>query len=429
LSLEEYKNLAAGSGLSRDGPIAQALFSSAEREAAQLPIALSGEYNADDAHPAYLTTAMQTWYRYLSAVRGPALQDVRDTFSVINIGRNQQGFLPEAERDRIERNKFGEVLKEREQYFADETVRTTAIDLKEATESYEQMKAANGGDDANEWSPTRYVIILALLAVPELRLNFESFLTFFSTVPAVAAVLVIVIALAIAFSSHIIGTVVKQWGELFGGHVGRREKMSAWRLLVLGILLFIVAMGLVYFTRSVLFSAAIERKIVLGETLSFSDYMGLIVSVGGNFLIWLIGVVIAYFAHSHIPNFGKKQRLVQRLQKTVSSMYHKRLEPRKNKATAKAQRALINLENDEHRRLRGHAEYEAARSAFEEFRKVDNQILAILEEYRGMLIRHLSGESNKSAFVYDDIDSVSDDKRVALDSSSYAQKKLRLPYA
>jgi hypothetical protein len=419
------------SGLGWDDPIVSALFNQAQAECRSTEsIALTGEYNADDARPPLLTSTMNRWYRqHIASTRGPALQEVRNTFSAIDLGKGQRAFLIESEKDRIERENFQQIAKERDQYFSSKYVQDKSKELVEARDAYEQMKSDNGGDDANEWSAFTYILILTLLAIPELPLNFQSLLSFFSTVPAIAAVLALVIAIGIAFSSHIIGMTVKQWGELFGGHAQRRDKMRAARFLALGIMFFTIAMGLVYFPRSSLFRAALDRKIVLGELITFSDYMGLLVSVGGNVLIWLIGVGVAYVAHSHIPGFGAKQRLLSKLQKEVGGTYEKELQHRKNQHISRAQKDLSNITQLESRQLKNRPDYVAARSLFEEFRKTDNIVLAILEEYRGRLVEYSRTNGNKLTFLLDDINSITEDKQVKIDSSAYLQMKLRLPYA
>ncbi len=394
------------------------------------PLALTGLYNADDSHPPYLTPVMRSWYRrYVALTRGPALQEIRGSFAAIEPGKGQRGFLLESERDRIEREKNAEIEKERDRYFLDKKVQVAGKELDEARESYEQAKAENGGQDAIEWSPITYCVVLTILAIPELPLNFQSLMLFFSTVPYIAIILAFLIAVGIGFSSHIVGTTVKQWGDLFGSHVPRREKMRAGRYLSLGTLMFIVAMGLVYFPRSYLFRATIERKIVLGEPILLSDYMGLLVSVGGNFLIWLVGVGVAYAAHSHVPEFGAKLRRLNRLQKLVSASYERELQHRKDRHISKAQKDQNNLTQLEAQRLKNLPGYLRARSLFEELRKVDNAALAILEEYRGRLVETAKASNQVLIFKMDDINSVTENKQVKIDSSTYLQLKLRLPYA
>jgi hypothetical protein len=429
LTLTDYQQL--GARLTWDDPAVLELFGQVQGEAqSNEPLDLTGLYNADDSRPPYLTPVMHRWYlRHVPRTRGPALQEIRGSFAAIELGKGQRGFLLESERDRIEREKNAEIEKERDRYFLDKDVQDTGKDLDEAREVYEQAKAENGGQDANEWSPIAYCVFLTVLAIPEFPLNFQSLMSFFSTVPILAVILALVIAGGIWFSSHIVGTTIKQWGELFGGHVPQRDKMRAGRYLSIGILLFIGAMCLVYFPRSYLFRAAIERKIVLGEPVLFSDYMGMLVSVGGNFLLWLIGVGVAYVAHSHVPEFGAKQRRYNRLKKKVLASYERELQHRKDRHISKAQKDQSNLTQLEARQLKNRPDYLRARSLFEELRKVDNAVLAILEEYRGRLVETAKASDHVLIFKMDDINSVTENKQVKIDSSTYLQLKLRLPYA
>ena len=428
MSLRNYQDFE--SRLDWEGSVVQELLGAIDREAQRSELPITGEYNSDAARPPHLTHEMRTWYmKYIATIRGTALQELRSLFSAIDLGQGQRGFLPEYEYDQISRQQFEQMEREREIYFSGETVKTKSRTLDEARTQYEQIKMEHGGEDANEWAPWIYVTILSILAIPELPLNFQSLLSFFSTVPVIAVVLAIAIAVGIATSSHIVGTVIKQWGELFGGHVARRDKMRSTRYLVLGILLFVVAMALVYFPRTSLFQAAIERKKALDEALTATDYMGLIVSVGGNFLIWLIGVVVAYLAHNHIPEFGAKQRRMLRAQRAVSKLFRE-LEQRNARHSSKAQQDSGNIRTIEARQLKNLPEYVRARSQFEELRRIDNHVLSVLEEYRKRLIDSRRGPAHEQIiFVGEDIHNLTEDKQIKIPSSAYQQLKLRLPYA
>lgn len=428
MSLRDYKALE--SRLGWDNSIAQELLGVVDQEAVSIELPITGEYNSDAALPPHLTPQMLTWYRkHVATIRGTALQEIRSLFSAIDLGQGQRGFLPEHEYDQISRQKFQQMEHERGIYFSGETVKTKSRTLDEARAQYEQMKMEHGREDANEWAPWIYVTVLTVLAIPELPLNFQSLLTFFATVPVIAVVLAIAIAVGIATSSHIVGTVIKQWGELFGGQVGRRDKMRAARYFALGILLVLVAMALVYFPRTSIFQAALERKRALNETLTLTDYTGLLVSVGGNFLIWLIGVVVAYVAHSHIPGLGAAQRRMLRAQTEVSKLFRE-LERRNIRHSSRAQQDSANIRTIESRQLRNLPAYVRARSEFEELRGVDNGVVAILEEYRKRLIETRRGPSHQQIiFICDDIHSLTEDKQVKITSSAYQLLKLRLPYA
>jgi hypothetical protein len=151
-------------------------------------------------------------------------------------------------------------------------------------------------------------------------------------------------------------------------------------------------------------------------------------SVGGNVLIWTLGVAVAYIAHSHIPGFGAKQKLVKTLQDRVSAMHAKDLQHRSDRHISKAQHDLTNLTQLEARQLRGRPDYVVARARFEELRKIDNQVLAVLGEYRSLLADEVRRRGG-SSFEIEEIDSLSRDMRKQIDLSAFEHLKLRLPYA
>jgi len=425
MSLAEYKQM----DLSFDGPAARTLLDAAPREAESSVISLSAEYNADDSQPPFFTPIMKVWYRHVVASpRGTALQEIREEFSSIDLGKGQRGFLLEGERDRIASEKFRQIGSERDQFFSNEKVNRVTAELAEAKRTYEQMKAANGGEDANEWSTRTYILVLGILALPELPLNYESFTKFPILTPAMAVALIFAVAAGIAASSHIVGTTYKQWGHLFGGYVSQRDKMKAYRQLGIGVLLFAIAMGIVTTGRSMLFQEDIQRKLLIGEPLSFADYMGFGFSVGGNLLIWTLGVAVAIVAHSDIPGFGAKQKLVKKRQDEISALHAKDLQHRSDRHISKAQHDLDNINQLEVRQLRSRPDYVAARTKFEEFRRVDNQVLAVLDEYRSRLADEVRRRGG-TTFEIEEIDSLSRDMRRQIGLSSFEHLKLRLPYA
>ena len=416
--------------LSHEGAVAGRLFDQVDKEAAQSPISLSSEDQADPVHPAFLTPAMQVWYKSeIAPLRGPALDEIEASFKSIDLGKGQFGFLLEAERDRLTKRKFAAWRSERDQFFADGKAAATAVALDEKLYEYEAMKAANGGDEAREWPASRYLAAYVLLALPEVPLNFESFMQVPAVTPAIALALTLIAAAGIGFSSHVCGVVFRQWGERFGGNVGRKERLSSARFLSLGWLVFAVSMGVVGWGRTLLFREEIERKLMIGDALGFSDYVGLGGSLGGNFLIWGLGVLVAYMAHSPIPGFGDMKKDVDRLRAKLDDFYGRELQPRVQTHLNAAAKDIVQFERLEARSLRTRPEYVAARRQFEVFKSVDSRVVSILDLYRARLASKIREGQLKSTFVIGEIARPSPDMRVEIEVEGYEQKRFHLPYA
>lgn len=424
--MREYQEL----DLSRDGAIAEALFREGDAESGRTELPLTASHDADAAHPPNLTPRMLTWYlSHVARVRGGALEEIREIFNAITPARGQRGFLLEAERDRIESEKFRGIKQEREQFFQSALVQRTTADLEEAQRDYDAMKRANGGDEANELSILKYISILFLLALPEIPLNFQSFAKFKFMTPAMAMATVVIVAGTIAISSHIFGITIKQWADRFGPHIDNKAKNRYRRYLALGSVLFTMVFAIITTGRSLLFQEEIARKISLGEMIDFNDYMSFAFTVGGNFLIWAIGVFVAYSAHSRIPDFGAKEEKVNRLKAQLAKLYQRDLHDRIGKRTARAQTELANLERRYVNELRDLPEHIAARRLFEALKRCDSQVLSLFETYRSSLIDKIRGSRLNVSINFEDITAQTRDMGVLKDIKEYERIMLRLPYA
>jgi hypothetical protein len=426
MSVSEYKNI----DFSPKGQLATDLLDAAAYESESEVVAISGEHQADESRPAYLTPVMQEWFRaYVVPLRSPALQEIRQRFNSIDLGKGQHGFLIESEKDRIAQKKFLGWEQERNQFFSDGEAVAVAKELDVKLNDYEYKKIANGGEDAREWPKKYYILALAALAIPELPLNFESMMKIPYVTPAIATALIFAIAVGIARSSHIYGICIRQWSELFGGHVSATEKMRNIRWLGIGSILFAISMTVVIGGRYLLFSEEMNRKILIGEGLKAGDYAAFGFTLGGNILIWVLGISIAYSAHSHVPGFGELKNEVENLRKRLLSMYARELQPRVERHLNAAQKELSTLEQAEARILRQRPDYVALRSEFEELKKVDNRVIAILESYRSRLLDKSNRSRKKIVLVMDELSRQSPDTRVEIPSDVYQLKKIVLPYA
>lgn len=426
MSLAAYQAM----DLSPSGALAAELHEKAAAEAAQERLTLNAEHLADESRPAFFTQEMQVWYRsHIVGHRKPALQELRTRFQAIELGKGQSAALIEAERDRITRSKFEQWTHERTQFFNNGVATALADELEEKERRYEQIKAENGGEDAHTWPKSRLYLILGLLALPEIPLNFESFAKVPGITPAIASVLVLIVALAIATSSHIFGICIRQWGELFGGHVSATEKNRSRRYLAIGSVIFTFAMAMVTWGRSLLFGEQLQRKILIGEALTPSDYVAFGGSVAGNVVIWLLGIYFTYAASSHIPGFGELRSELEAIKARLQKMFTRDLQPRVDRHLNAAQKELKALDSLESRSMRSLPAYAAARTDFEDFCKVDNRVLAIAEAYRALLLAAARQRGHTLVFVIEDLTRQSLTLQTELDVETVAQKKLALPYA
>ena len=89
------------------------------------------------------------------------------------------------------------------------------------------MLRLNYGREALVWQPLWYWTVLSFFMLPEFLINWDSFLKIPGFTPAYATGLMLVVAIAFGFSAHSVGRIIKQWKELFGGHVEFTERRKA----------------------------------------------------------------------------------------------------------------------------------------------------------------------------------------------------------
>jgi hypothetical protein len=425
MSLDAYKAL----DLSMGGALAKSLLSEVDREASSTSITLSSRHTASKNRPTFVTPAMSQWFSSsIITVRDAALDEILKGFKDIELARGQKGFLPEAEKERIELDKYREIEKERDRFFANGNVHRLDADLEALTLDYEHKKAQQAQRDAEEWSPWPYTFVLTLLALPEFPLNVAGFLNLGTFITgAMAYALTGAVAVGIGFSSHIIGESTKQYRARFGRGVIWEEKFSHLRYLSLGTVLFVVAMGIVTTVRYIYFKEQLSEA-VFGGGSSSPDYMTVFGTVGGNFLIWLIGVGVAYVAHDVVPGYGKLRRRMKKLQAKLDDLYAKELQRRIDQKKAKAQDEENLLVMRENRELANRPDYAEARNKFDQFRAVDATIEAIFGAYRSRLGEKIRAGKAAVEFCYVEIELPRRDITRKIDFPTYELQRMELRY-
>lgn len=426
MSLDTYRQL----DLSPDGDVCADLLSRVQREARFPEITLTAEHDADAHTPPFLTGEMGQWYRSrISSDRSQALAELEAQFKQIRTRHGQEGFFLEAELDRNAQERWDGVRAEFDQYSESEDARKLAADLKDAQHSYERKRTANGGEESRAWGRYRYLFALFLIAVPELFLNFQSSMRTIGLAglnsPALAAGLTVLLALAIAFSSHVIGVCIHQWGDRFGGDVGRKEKLHSLRFFSLGWTLFIIAITIVTYGRYLLFADDLERAILMGRTTGAGALLQVGYTVGGNVLVWLIGIVISMFAHDKVDGLGETKRAYDLAHKRYAAS-RRDLEERKQQHINKAQKKNDKLHEFERRELQPLPEYADLRQRVESLAAKDNAVLALLEGYRLALLGLIKDAGGGTTFLIDDEQS---NRNRDVPPREFSSRKLVLPCA
>ncbi len=411
------------------GPVARDLLEQIDEEAAYGDLRLTSSHNADIDNPANCTPKMSAWFqRNISALRRAAVADVRAAFDKVKQERAAGGFVYELERDKLEAEKFLNVRTERETFHARREVKQLIEDLGNAKDSYGR-RVSEQGREAQRWEPLPYWLVLGIVGVIEYFINWEAFLRIPNFTPFFATGLVLLVALAFMWSSHIVGRIAKQGKELFGGYVGRTSRRSAALELALAITLFLLGIGAVAWGRWFFLSDVILRRHALGESSGWSDYWEFGGSVLGNLIVYFVGVVWAYWKHDSLPGFAELRRRVERLQSKHSTVFRKQLEDRTQRHILNERRKQEELNRREQEQRTQLRTYGDLRLNADFILQKDSQVVALLTEYRTRLIDAQRKSGRPGEFVRENLllGSISTEERITGDT--YLAEPIRLSLA
>ncbi|TDP49003.1 hypothetical protein [Zavarzinia compransoris] len=422
-----YENL----DLSPDGALITNLLGAVEGEAKSALIPLTSEFGASESHPAFLTPRMKEWYTaYIASWRIAALQPLRQRFDDIDLGKDKRGFLLEAEISKAEQKKNQSIRAEREKFYNNPKIKDVLHKIDVANKEYEAKKALNGGNAANEWSRIIYLIALSLLGMLEFFMNYSGIQKGIpSFPPAAIAAFTILIVILTAVSSDVIGKSILQWSSIFGPGVPSGEKWNHRVRLAVGFILFDLAMFPVVWARYSLLKEEIELDILGEGGVGAGLYMKIAATVGINVGIWLAGMVVAWFAHCPIPEFGKIERLLERLNRKLRKFQETGIDKGNQLHLATRDKERTNLQSRVRIELNNLPDYQTLRTEFERLRAVDGKVIAALQIYRNRLIDALKAQGGKARFEVEDLMLPVENPHRLVDAATYQRQNLELPYA
>jgi len=409
-------------------PIAKDLFDRLAREVENEVIYLTPVFSRDGLPP-FLTMEMSSWYQSrVRPLRGPALQTTIAIFQARNLPRGGHGILIEHERDKIEQTKLQEIATEKETFQQINEVANVVSELADVRGQYEAIKAQNGRD-AIRWRPFSYWAIMFCFMLPEFLINWDSFLKIPGFTMAYASGLMLIVAIAFAFSAHSIGRIVKQWKELFGGYVGNTDKAKSRREFGVGLALFFLGVAAVGWGRWFFIQAALlEKSILRGGGLELSDYLQFAGAMLGNIIIYLLGVLWSFTRHDSVPNFSELRGALEKLEHRKLQLFEKNLTRRNQQHIQRSQKDLERIsrvDTNQKQQLEG---YPQARQLFGIMKHTDDLVLALLSEYRSRLVGQLMDRRATVRFRVDDIRLADLDTEIMLTLDQYAATPLELRY-
>lgn len=424
MSIVDYQAL----DLRPDGPIAADLSGRLAEEAGRPTLSLSAPHGANAESPAFFTPAMLAWYQsHIVFGRRTALAEVKRGFEGEVLPSGNHGFLLEAERDRIEQVKQDHLRAERQSFYARADIRDREEEIRRLHSDYDRKRTAHGRD-AGSWNPwVKHGGVVAIMLL-EYPLNLSSFLKIDFLTPALATASVTLIAILFAFSSHLVGRLIRQWGERFGGNVTARLRADSYRHLAVGIVLFLIGAAAIVFSRLYLVAEALSRQSALGEdggsTVSIYG-----VAFIGNLAVYASAVAWVLFTEDPVPDFAEERRRLDRLKRESQKAYRKGIERQQQQRILEAQRETEQLARRDAEQARALRNYGTCRSRFDEVCRHDARVLGLLDGYRNQLAVAARKRGVETRFTYDDLTSGETETRRDIDGDGYLSRRLALGYA
>lgn len=209
--------------------------------------------------------------------------------------------------------------------------------------------------------PWWYPIALLLVGVVEWMLNYSAFLDSFS-VPAVAGGLTILVAAMVAFASHEHGTAAKQWKMKFR-QSGDQGSLASWLLFGFATFGLVVSLALVAWVRYTWVESLMARGV--GDLAILPKVLQ---TLGGNLIVWLIGAMVAFWAHDASPKLQSNEKARRKLKAAL-----KKAKKKLRKAITK-HRMRFELEGEEKSEAAKIATNAAIAKVMERVGDLDHQI-------------------------------------------------------
>ena len=273
-----------------------------------------------------------------------------------------------------------------------------------------------------------FVLFVAIFG-SEAALNLEAFEALPWATPFIAWGATIVIGLAVGLAAHYHGTVFQQYGYWFGADQDDSKRGPAWRMVLGGLAALSFSLAFVYYARSAYFASYIGALAGFGQSDVNFDVLWVIGgSLLGNMIVYLVGVLWAYLLHDPDPEFAALKKTIDE-ESAQAEKIKRRLELLRQRDIEQIN-ASFKRKSDEAERasklLMSQKSLAWPDELFKKFQAKDGEALALLHNYRGLLIQKLGPGAKNVAFVMCCDDPHAERKHIT--AGDYLQVGLKLKY-
>lgn len=370
--------------LSSSGRLADDLFQRVERESSGRNISLTGDGQAG-AMSANLTPEMNAWLStHVGRLRANALNAVQGAAKRIRLSGGVEGFVEDFERDAIGRERAVRKAQETATFY--ERHQTKLDRLETAENEYLALRTLLGGRDAQ--IPSKFVVygVPAIIMIPEFFMNYGSFLKL-SGVPAVAAGLSLVVALAVAVASYMTGVFLKAY-HFYMRPDDAEQRAKGIRMVAIALALLVISLIAVGYARYSTVLAQIEAALVLGMTPPnvMAQTAGLL---AGNLIVFAVGAAITYLQHDENPEYALKAEKYFWLKKEVDGLRQKQLIAKLEDIDRSAKRRIDEL-GKRAGLMRSEPDYVAIVHDAGQITSKDAEVVGLLRAYQNHLVDRIA---------------------------------------
>ena len=206
------------------------------------------------------------------------------------------------------------------------------------------------------------------------------------------------------------------------------ERRKALRELIVGVLLLLIAITAVGWGRWFFIQGAIlEKTILRGGGLEFSDLVQFVGAMLGNVLVYLLGLLWSFYKHDSIPEFSEIRYELMKVQRKLIAAFNKYLTRRNQQHFQKAEKDRTQIQRVEDSQKKKES-YTRARQQFAKLKNKDSEVRALLMEYRNRLLTKMKADPNQKYLQIDDVRVAEMETLIRLTPDQYASVPIELRY-
>ncbi len=382
MSLSNYQAL----DLKKGGEKAAKLFEHIDNECGPGILRLTGDGDAGSAS-ANLTPAMNTWLNSeIIPTRAAALNAIQMEAAQIVLSGSVPGIVPEIEADKLKRRRNERRAQVNAGFY--DTHKRDLDDLAEAESEYLVMKTYEGGREARTPSKLLDALVIIGILIPELFMNYRYF---FDSIQlgSVALGSAIVAGLGFGFSAYMAGRFWKAF-HFYMRPDDPQQRQKGLRMISIAASLLLVSLFAVGAVRYFGVIRQAEEFLALGQVppnpLLQTSFL-----LFGNLLVFALGLAVTYLLHDENPLYAEKAEKYEKQKKLVDRIRKKELVDKLTEIDqayqqdAQKMTARANLMNSKP----GYAEL---REKIGYLMAKDNEVVAMLQDYRGKLCGKLPAD-------------------------------------